>query len=83
MLRKLHGGILGICALIDSFPYTVEKWTPELLTDVLNRHTYDPVTIYRGCYGQCLLMDWGTGSCFDDCSGLCGQLQEDPSRYLA
>jgi len=51
-LRKLHGGILGICALIDSFPYTVEKWTPELLTDVLNRHTYDPVpvsTAVRAC----------------------------------
>jgi len=44
-LRKLHGAILGVTALIDSFPYTVEKWTPELLADVLMQHIYDPAPV--------------------------------------
>ena len=41
-LRKRHAAILGICALVDAFPYTVERWMPALLTDVLAEHTYDP-----------------------------------------
>ncbi|KAI0374438.1 hypothetical protein BV20DRAFT_1049238 [Pilatotrama ljubarskyi] len=44
-LRQLHAAILGICALIDSYPYTIERWMPELLTSVLAEHTYDPVPI--------------------------------------
>lgn len=44
-LRRLHGAILGICALIDAFPYTVESWTPELLTEILAEHVYDPLPI--------------------------------------
>lgn len=44
-LRKLHAAILGICAIVDSFPYTVERWMPALLTDVLAEHTYDPVSL--------------------------------------
>ncbi|KAG6837040.1 hypothetical protein H0H93_015903 [Arthromyces matolae] len=44
-IRKRHAAILGICALVDSYPYTVEKWMPELLTDVLAEHTYDPIPI--------------------------------------
>ncbi|KAL5535214.1 BLM3_1 [Sanghuangporus sanghuang] len=44
-LRKRHAAILGICALIDSFPYTVEKWMPSLLTDILAEHTYDPLPV--------------------------------------
>jgi len=44
-LRKLHAAILGICAIIDSYPYSVEKWMPSLLADVLAEHTYDPVPI--------------------------------------
>ena len=44
-LRKLHAAILGICALIDSFPYTIESWMPALLTDVLAEHTYDPTPV--------------------------------------
>jgi len=46
---------LGICALVDSFPYTVEKWMPELLTNVLAEHTYDPIpisTTVRKCAGN-------------------------------
>lgn len=29
-LRTLHSAILGICALIESFPYSVEPWMPPL-----------------------------------------------------
>ena len=29
-LRSLHAGILGVCALIESFPYTIEPWMPPL-----------------------------------------------------
>ena len=43
-LRRRHAAILGICALVDSYPYTVEKWMPDLLTTVLAEHTYDPVS---------------------------------------
>ncbi|KAF8971515.1 hypothetical protein BDZ97DRAFT_1913988 [Flammula alnicola] len=41
-IRQRHAAILGICALVDSYPYTVEKWMPELLTNILAEHTYDP-----------------------------------------
>ncbi|KAH8100502.1 hypothetical protein BXZ70DRAFT_1022407 [Cristinia sonorae] len=44
-LRQRHAAILGICALVDSYPYTVEKWMPDLLTNVLADHTYDPIPI--------------------------------------
>ncbi|KAJ7597613.1 hypothetical protein C8J56DRAFT_1001469 [Mycena floridula] len=44
-VRRRHAAILGICALVDSYPYTVEKWMPELLTNVLAEHTYDPIPI--------------------------------------
>ncbi|KAA1468528.1 hypothetical protein DENSPDRAFT_833844 [Dentipellis sp. KUC8613] len=43
-LRTLHSAIVGICALIESFPYSVEKWMPPL-TDVLAVHTTDPPPI--------------------------------------
>jgi proteasome activator subunit 4 len=45
VIRQRHAAILGICALVDSYPYTVEKWMPELLTNVLAEHTYDPVSV--------------------------------------
>jgi hypothetical protein len=44
-VRQRHAAILGVCALIDSYPYTVEKFMPELLTNVLAEHTYDPVRL--------------------------------------
>ncbi|KAI0639143.1 hypothetical protein C8Q77DRAFT_1152142 [Trametes polyzona] len=44
-LRQLHAAILGVCALIDSYPYTIERWMPDLLTSVLAEHTYDPIPI--------------------------------------
>ncbi|KAI0728586.1 ARM repeat-containing protein [Fomitopsis betulina] len=43
-LRTLHSSILGLCALIDSFPYSVEPWMPPL-TDVLAMHATDPAPI--------------------------------------
>ena len=48
-LRQRHAAILGICALVDSYPYTIEKWMPELLTNVLAEHTYDPVSWTNFC----------------------------------
>ncbi|KAK7064490.1 membrane protein [Favolaschia claudopus] len=44
-VRQRHAAILGVCALVDSVPYTVERWTPDLLTNVLAEHTYDPAPI--------------------------------------
>ncbi|KAH9947705.1 ARM repeat-containing protein [Amylocystis lapponica] len=43
-LRSLHSAILGVCALIESFPYSVERWMPPL-TDVLAMHATDPLPI--------------------------------------
>ncbi|KAG7099513.1 hypothetical protein E1B28_001358 [Marasmius oreades] len=43
-LRKIHSAILGVCALIESFPYSVEKWMPPL-TEVLAAHATDPPPI--------------------------------------
>ncbi|KAF7320019.1 hypothetical protein MKEN_00785900 [Mycena kentingensis (nom. inval.)] len=43
-LRALHSAILGLCALIESFPYTVEPWMPPL-TEVLAAHATDPPPI--------------------------------------
>jgi proteasome activator subunit 4 len=44
-IRQRHAAILGVCALVDSYPYTVERWMPELLCAVLAEHTYDPAPI--------------------------------------
>ncbi|EGO02735.1 hypothetical protein SERLA73DRAFT_102663 [Serpula lacrymans var. lacrymans S7.3] len=43
-LRSLHSAILGICALIESFPYSVESWMPPL-TEILAVHATDPPPI--------------------------------------
>ncbi|KIY51336.1 hypothetical protein FISHEDRAFT_37321 [Fistulina hepatica ATCC 64428] len=43
-LRQLHSPILGLCALIQAFPYSVEPWMPPL-TDVLAAHVTDPPPI--------------------------------------
>ncbi|KAI8995384.1 ARM repeat-containing protein [Trametes punicea] len=45
-LRHLHSAILGICALIESFPYSVEPWMPPL-TEVLANHATDPLPISK------------------------------------
>ncbi|KAH7883839.1 hypothetical protein F5I97DRAFT_1969128 [Phlebopus sp. FC_14] len=43
-MRKLHSAILGLCALMESFPYSVESWMPPL-TEVLAQHATDPPPI--------------------------------------
>ncbi|TFK76811.1 hypothetical protein BDN72DRAFT_829977 [Pluteus cervinus] len=43
-LRSLHSAILGLCALIESLPYSVESWVPPL-TEVLAPHATDPPPI--------------------------------------
>ncbi|TDL28791.1 hypothetical protein BD410DRAFT_863415 [Rickenella mellea] len=43
-LRILHSAVLGICALVESFPYSVEPWMPPL-TEVLAPHASDPAPI--------------------------------------
>ncbi|KAF5356022.1 hypothetical protein D9756_004202 [Leucocoprinus leucothites] len=43
-LRTLHSAILGLCALIESVPYSVEPWMPSL-TEVLAAHATDPPPI--------------------------------------
>ncbi|KAJ7293229.1 hypothetical protein C8J57DRAFT_19449 [Mycena rebaudengoi] len=53
-LRSLHSAILGLCALIESFPYSVEPWMPGL-TDVLAAHATDPPpisTTIRNCASE-------------------------------
>ena len=45
-LRKLHSAILGVKALIEAFPYSVPHWCPDLIMNVLSRHTYDPVCCF-------------------------------------
>ncbi|KAL0950801.1 hypothetical protein HGRIS_007566 [Hohenbuehelia grisea] len=43
-LRSLHSAILGLCALVESFPYSVEPWMPPL-AEVLAPHSTDPPPI--------------------------------------
>ncbi|KAL5534546.1 hypothetical protein ACEPAG_1009 [Sanghuangporus baumii] len=43
-LRTLHSAILGVCALMESFPYNIEPWMPAL-TEVLAPHSSDPPPI--------------------------------------
>lgn len=44
-IRQRHAAILGICALVESYPYSIERWLPPLLTSVLVEYTYDPIPI--------------------------------------
>ncbi|KAH8120588.1 hypothetical protein DFH11DRAFT_1838384 [Phellopilus nigrolimitatus] len=53
-LRTLHSAILGICALVESFPYSVEPWMPPL-AEVLAPHASDPppiATTIRKCASE-------------------------------
>lgn len=43
-IRSLHSAILGVCAIIDSNPHSIDPGTPSLIADVLAVHTYDPVS---------------------------------------
>ncbi|KAE8252683.1 hypothetical protein A4X06_0g2008 [Tilletia controversa] len=44
-LLQLHGGILGVVALLSASPYTVPEWMPELIVDTVAAHADDPVPI--------------------------------------
>lgn len=49
---ELHGAVLGVTALIEAFPYTVPKFIPKLLADVLAPRVSDPApisTTIRSC----------------------------------
>lgn len=43
-LNKKHGGILGLCALINASPYDIPKYLPDILTH-LCRFNNDPSPI--------------------------------------
>ncbi|WVQ73567.1 hypothetical protein IAR50_003145 [Cryptococcus sp. DSM 104548] len=48
----LHGAVLGATALVDAFPYTVPKFMPKLIADVLAPRVSDPApisTAIRAC----------------------------------
>ena len=80
-IRQLHAAILGVCALVDSYPYTIERWMPELLTNVLAEHTYDPVS--RVTLDKSGLPDGSVDSHFHDCPEVRKHVPEDASRHLA
>ncbi|KAK8843981.1 hypothetical protein IAR55_006774 [Kwoniella newhampshirensis] len=44
-LVQLHGAVLGATALVEAFPYTVPKFIPKLLADVLAPRVSDPAPI--------------------------------------
>jgi hypothetical protein len=54
-IRQRHAAILGICALVDSYPYTVERWMPELIANILAEHAYDPVRFLTPSPVPCIL----------------------------
>jgi len=43
-LRELHSAILGLCALVESIPYTIEPWLPPII-ETLADHSTDPAPI--------------------------------------
>ncbi|EIW66071.1 hypothetical protein TREMEDRAFT_35609 [Tremella mesenterica DSM 1558] len=44
-LVQLHGAVLGATALVDAFPYTVPKFMPKLLAEVLAPRVSEPPPI--------------------------------------
>jgi len=43
-IKTLHSAVLGLCALLDAYPYSVEPWAPEII-ETLSRYSSDPVPI--------------------------------------
>ena len=43
-IRTVHSAVLGLVALINAYPYSVEDWMPPL-TEILARHSSDPPPI--------------------------------------
>lgn len=44
LIIQQHSGILGLCALVNSFPYEIPSWMPEVLVQLAN-HSQDPAPI--------------------------------------
>lgn len=44
MIIQQHSGILGLCALVNSFPYDIPQWMPDVLVQLAN-HSQDPAPI--------------------------------------
>ncbi|KAG9039991.1 hypothetical protein FRB95_004463 [Tulasnella sp. JGI-2019a] len=43
-IRTLHSAVLGLCALVDAYPYSVEPWMPEII-ETLGRYSSDPIPV--------------------------------------
>ena len=43
-LVRRHSGVLGLAALVESSPYSVPRWLPEVLEEMA-QHLYGPMTI--------------------------------------
>ncbi|KAG9009627.1 hypothetical protein FRB90_008255, partial [Tulasnella sp. 427] len=43
-IRTLHSAVLGLVALLDAYPYSVESWAPAII-ETLARYSTDPVPI--------------------------------------
>ena len=80
-MRQLHAAILGVCALIESYPYTIERWMPELLTNILAEHTYDPVCCYDSTCRDSA--DSVLDTHLYNRQEMCKYFPQDASRYLA
>ncbi len=73
-LRSLHSAILGLCALIESFPYSVEPWMPPLTEGMVGLYQVwcSPLTKPRS-FGQ---PRNGPGADIDDHPQVCIRVQE-------
>jgi hypothetical protein len=40
-MAEFHSGILGLCAIIEAYPYDVPKFVPDILIE-LEKHLHDP-----------------------------------------
>ena len=43
-MAEFHSGILGLCAIVEAYPYDVPKFVPEILIE-LEKHLHDPQPI--------------------------------------
>ena len=43
-MAEFHSGILGLCAIIEAYPYDVPKFVPDILIE-LEKHLHDPQPI--------------------------------------
>ena len=51
---RIHAGVLGLCALVDSVPYTVPAWVPETVA-ALARYANDrSADVIRTTVQKCL-----------------------------